>query len=211
MELRFVLLREAPVPGPYPFAPLIALRRRDGPGEFGALHAGAIASLGLKRVEIESAIGIVRDNRIRHTAFANEHRQCARVDAADADDAASAEPAIKALGGPIIRWACYRGVEDAPAHAGGSGEICRLDVFWVGADIADMRKGEGDDLAGIGRVGQNFLIARDRRVEANLARRFSRCANAIPLNDQSVCENDSGCVGAIPPCGVPAWLVSDMV
>ena len=29
----------------------------------------------------------------------------------------------------------------------------RLDILVVGADIADMREGEGDDLASIGRIG----------------------------------------------------------
>ena len=29
----------------------------------------------------------------------------------------------------------------------------RLDILVVDADIADVRKGEGDDLAGVGRIG----------------------------------------------------------
>ena len=47
----------------------------------------------------------------------------------------------------------------------------RFDVFDVGADIADMGKGERDNLARIGRVGQDFLIAGNRRVETDLADR----------------------------------------
>jgi hypothetical protein len=46
-----------------------------------------------------------------------------------------------------------------------------FDVFGVGADVADMGKREGDDLAGIGRVGHDFLIAGHRGVEADLADR----------------------------------------
>src|SRR6202040_2269732 len=46
--------------------------------------------------------------------------------------------------------------------------------------IADMREGEGDDLAGIGRVGQDFLITGNRRVEADLADRLARRAEASP-------------------------------
>jgi hypothetical protein len=49
------------------------------------------------------------------------------------------------------------------------GGVVALDVLVVGADIADMREGEGDDLPGIGRVGQDFLIAGHRGVEADLA------------------------------------------
>ena len=39
----------------------------------------------------------------------------------------------------------------------------------LAADIADMREGEGDDLPGIGRVGQRLLIAGHAGVEAQLA------------------------------------------
>ena len=35
------------------------------------------------------------------------------------------------------------------------------DVLVVGADISDVGKGEGDDLAGVGRVREDFLIAGD--------------------------------------------------
>src|SRR5690606_20518149 len=47
----------------------------------------------------------------------------------------------------------------------------RLDIFQIGAGIADMGKGEGDDLAGIGRTGEDFLVARHRGVETDLADR----------------------------------------
>ena len=55
----------------------------------------------------------------------------------------------------------------------------------VGADIADMGKGEGDDLPGIGRIGQDFLIAGDRGVEADFADRrpgapMPRPQNTVP-------------------------------
>ena len=49
-----------------------------------------------------------------------------------------------------------------------------LDVLAVGADIADMREGEGDDLSGVGRVGQRLLIAGHAGVEADLAHRRRR-------------------------------------
>ncbi|MGY3440263.1 hypothetical protein ACVW17_000264 [Bradyrhizobium sp. USDA 4473] len=47
--------------------------------------------------------------------------------------------------------------------------VHRLDVFLVGTDIADVREGEGDDLAGIRRIGEDLLIAGHRGVEADLA------------------------------------------
>src|SRR5205823_12224930 len=47
--------------------------------------------------------------------------------------------------------------------------FARLDVLIVGADIADVREGEGDDLLRVRRVGHHFLVAGHRRVEAELA------------------------------------------
>ena len=55
-----------------------------------------------------------------------------------------------------------------------------LDVLVVDADIADMGKGEGDDLPGIGRIGEDFLIAGHRGIEADFAHRLTDGAKAGP-------------------------------
>src|SRR3546814_5717853 len=57
--------------------------------------------------------------------------------------------------------------------------IQRFDIIWVRADIADVRKGEIDDLSGIARVGHHFLIAGHRGVEAHLAHGCAFCAKAM--------------------------------
>ena len=54
----------------------------------------------------------------------------------------------------------------------------RLDILGVGADIADMREGEIDDLPGIAGVRHHFLIAGHRGVEADFANRAALCAKA---------------------------------
>ena len=59
-------------------------------------------------------------------------------------------------------------------HQAARGDGGGLDVLAVGADIADMREGEGDDLPGVGRIGQRLLIAGHAGVEADLADR-RRC------------------------------------
>jgi hypothetical protein len=83
---------------------------------------------------------------------------------------------IERLCGAVIRRLADRCADDEPARRRGG----RLDILAVGADIADMREGEGDDLAGIGRVGQDFLIAGDRGVETDFADRLARRADAAP-------------------------------
>src|SRR5690606_22992299 len=82
------------------------------------------------------------------------------------------------------------GLEDR-SHGAGTG--CRgeiLDVFVIGADIADMRKGEGDDLAGIGGIGEDFLVAGERRVETDLGDRRAGGACASALDHRPVGQNE---------------------
>ena len=57
--------------------------------------------------------------------------------------------------------------------------FARLDVLVVGADIADVREGEGDDLLGEARVGHDFLIAGHGGVEAQLPDRLAFGAEAL--------------------------------
>src|SRR3546814_11370956 len=79
----------------------------------------------------------------------------------------------------VPRGAVVRRVGDvAPENAAERGGGRALQVAGVGADDADMREGEGDDLAGIGRVGQDLLIAAHRGVEADLAYPRDPCAQA---------------------------------
>ena len=64
--------------------------------------------------------------------------------------------------------------------------VGRLNILGVGADITDMRKGEGDDLAGVGRIGHHLLITGHRGVEADLADRLALRAEAAPPDRRSV-------------------------
>ncbi len=47
-------------------------------------------------------------------------------------------------------------------------DLAGLDIFAVYSGIADMRIGERDNLFGIGRVGENFLVAGHGGVENHL-------------------------------------------
>ena len=42
---------------------------------------------------------------------------------------------------------------------------CGFFIGGIGADIADVRVGQGDNLAGIGRVGQYLLVPRHGGIE----------------------------------------------
>ena len=132
------------------------------------------------------------DDRIHHALLADERRQGARIDAADAHDAARHEPFVEAATRTPIGGLGDRLRDHDAAHARGGRHVDRLDILVIHPDIADMREGEGDDLPRIGGVGQDFLIAGHRRVEADFAGSLARGADAEAIDRHPVRENEHG-------------------
>ncbi|MGY2938896.1 hypothetical protein ACVWZ6_008498 [Bradyrhizobium sp. GM6.1] len=100
--------------------------------------------------------------------------------------AARLQPLVEVLGGAIVRGIGDRGAQDHAARAGRRGHVHRLDVVVVSADIADMREGEGDELAGIRGIGEDLLIAGHRGVEADLADGLAFGAEAKAFEHRAV-------------------------
>ncbi len=121
--------------------------------------------------QVELARRLVRDHGVGHALDADQRGERARVDAGKPDDAARLQPVVEMPGRPVVRGLRDRAVQNDAAGARPRRHVQALDVFFVGADIADMREGEGDDLPGIGGIGEDLLIARHRGVEADLADR----------------------------------------
>ena len=67
--------------------------------------------------------------------------------------------------------------------------FARLDVLVVRADIANVGEGEGDDLAGVGGIGEDLLVAGHRRVEAQLANRLALRSEPFAPHGPSVGEH----------------------
>ncbi len=130
------------------------------------------------------------DDGIGHAFVADIGGERARIDAVEADDAAGLQPFVEMAGRAMVRRVGDRRMDDDAAGGGSRGEIARLDVFLVGADIADMRKSEGDDLPGVGRVGEDFLIAGHGRVEADLAHGLAGRAEAEAFEHRAVGEHE---------------------
>jgi hypothetical protein len=84
-------------------------------------------------------------------------------------------------GTPIGRLGNWRAHHQT---AGGRG--LGLVVFIIGAHIANMRESKGDDLRGIGRIGQDFLISRHGRIEADFAYGIALGAYANAFKDTAV-------------------------
>jgi hypothetical protein len=75
--------------------------------------------------------------------------------------------------GAVVRRIGDRCAQDHPARARRCRHVHRLDVLVVDTDVADMRKGEGDELSGIGRIGEDLLITGHCGIEADFADRLA--------------------------------------
>ena len=129
---------------------------------------------------------VMGDHGVRHAALADEGGQRPGVDAVEPDDAPRLQPGVEPPRRTEIRGIGDVGANDHAARAGARRQIDRLDVFLIRADIADMGKSEGDDLAGVGGIGQDLLIAGHRRVEADFADRGAGRAEANPFEYDAV-------------------------
>ena len=68
--------------------------------------------------------------------------------------------------------------------------VRRFHILVVRPDVADVRKGEGDDLPRVGRVGHRFLVTGHRGVEAQLADRLPFRAEPVAPDRPAVGKDD---------------------
>ena len=64
----------------------------------------------------------------------------------------------------------------------------RLVVCLVGAVVADLGIGKNDNLAGIGRIGSDFLVTGKGSIENDFALAFARVPVALAAEDAPVFE-----------------------
>ncbi|MNT00812.1 hypothetical protein D3C72_1352560 [compost metagenome] len=177
-------------PVPDALGPFKGLGRRGVLGQIQADQALPVARLGHQGVQVELALGVVGDDGVRGALVADDLGQGAGVHTGQADHAARLHPAVEAAGGaPVGRLG--RNVAEYGAAGRALGRRADLlDVFVVHADVADVGEGEGQDLAHVGGVGQDFLIARHRGVEDHLAEDRADGADADALQDSAVSERE---------------------
>ena len=79
----------------------------------------------------------------------------------------------------------------ADDQAGGV-DLRGLDVFGVDAVVADVRIRQGDDLAAVARVGEDFLVTGHRGVEHHFAGRVAGGADRISFENRAIGEGQDG-------------------
>ena len=190
VKARPLLAAIALAPPPRRLVPGEALARGHHRHEIHADEARPFARFLLEGIEIEPARGLVRNHRVGHALEANSAGERARVDAGEADDAARFEPLVEMASRAVIRRRRDGGVQHDAARPRRRRHVHRLDVVLVGADIADMRECEGDDLPGIGGIGEDLLVAGHRRVEADFTHCMPGCAKTRAFEDRAVGEHE---------------------
>ena len=134
-------------------------RTRSEPSIFGIARARSTSACG-------SSCAAGRDHAAHHAARPQLPRQRARVDVGDGDDAgwrrgsrAASSPTRQLL----ATGDSSRMMKPATCGARDSTSSRRHAV------VADLGAGHRDDLSGVGRIGEHFLIAGHARVEHDLA------------------------------------------
>ena len=209
VQLRLLLPAVALAPQPARLVPGVALAGGDLGHQVHALEPRPRPGLAQQPIQVERAGRLVGDHPVGHAFLADAGDQGARIDPRQGDDAARLEPAVERLRRPVVGGLRDRRAQHAAAHARAHGEIGGLGVLGVGADVADVREGKRDDLAGVGRVGQDLLVAGDRRIEAHLAHRRAGGAEPLPADHRAVGQHQPAGEGRVSPGlgGIPVHVL----
>ena len=115
--------------------------------------------------------------------LAEVQRERARVDAVDAGDAVRAEVFVEALFAAPVAGLCQ-----IAYHQSGQKKGAAFSVRAVDSVVADFGGGEGDELSGVGRVGQYLLISAHAGVEHDFAQRVLFRAERDAVEDRSIVQ-----------------------
>jgi hypothetical protein len=187
---------------PRSLVPGEALAAGDHRHEVHADQAGPLARFPLECRQVEIAVRRVSDDGVRHAVVADRSGERPRIDAGQADDAATAQPLVEVAAGAMVGRIGDGGVEDHAACAGRRRHADGLDVLLVGSHVSDVWKREGDDLARIGGIGQDFFVSGHGGIEAHLADRMAGRAQAEALDHGAVRQHQERGGFGLRPAGI---------
>ena len=125
-----------------------------------------------------------RDDGLHGAVVAQVAHERARVDALDGDDAAALEELGQRLRGTEVAGLIAHVAHDEALRV----DLAPLHVLGVHAVVANLGVGHRDDLAGVGRVADDLLVAGQRGVEHELAEGLPFRAARVAMEDGSVFE-----------------------
>src|SRR6476661_10693641 len=107
----------------------------------------------------------MRDDALLRAIFTEMAGERSGIQAFDADNLRRLQVTMQALLASPIAVPFTRLLN----HKAFSPNTGRLDVLRRDLIVADVRRGHGDDLSFIGRIGQDLLVTRHGRIEDHLA------------------------------------------
>ncbi|MEY3949309.1 MAG: hypothetical protein RJB43_664 [Verrucomicrobiota bacterium] len=125
---------------------------------------------------------------LHHAGGAELLGQGAGVDALDAGDAILGEPGAEVGGGAPVRDDGREVADDETGDVRAGG----LEVVFVHAVVADLRSRHGDDLAEVGRIREDFLVARHAGVEHDFPAEGGRSSERPAPKNGSIFKSEHG-------------------
>src|SRR5262249_49293017 len=143
------------------------------------------------------------DDAVLGAVIAQVARERPRVDALDAHDVVLPHVRLQRYPPAPVRGIRAGFLDDEAVDP----RTPRLHVLWIDAVVADQRVGHAHELAAIGRIGEDLLIARHGSVEDDFAMSFARGPAGAPREDAAVGEREERrrhAVTTLPPTTVRA-------
>ena len=134
-------------------------------------------------------VGAGEDATALGALVANDSRELTRVDIRYRDRSAAAEIVLQAA----LRAPVADGHGQIANDQAGGVDRRRLEVRGIGAGIADVGIGQGDDLAKIGGVVEDFLVAGHGGVENHFTDRLPGYANRAAPEDRTILQREYRC------------------
>ena len=134
-----------------------------------------------------------RDGRAHGATLADGQGQRAGVDVLDCDDAALAEEVGQTPDRLPVAGLAAHVVHDEATQV----QVTGLHVPLVDAIVSDLGVGQRDDLAGVGRIAHDLLVADHRGVEDDLAEGLAGRACRTSLQHHAVLEGQKRPVAAV--------------
>ena len=151
-------------PRPAAVAPLVGLLAGHLGDEITTVETGR-APGAIDQVRLVLVLRIGAENAHLGASLANASHQRAGVDTCNSRHARVAQPGVETTRCPPAA----RDPKEFLDHESRQKGAIRLFILRVHPDVSDLCIGHGDDLTGIGWIGQDLLIARHARVEDDLA------------------------------------------
>lgn len=181
------------------FFPAVGALAGDAAGEFLPGHGGQL--LGFKD-QLLGGRPISGDDAAQRADIANVADESACIDVPDSRNFVAIQIKLGGFRGAPVRRDLREFAHNERLDVGARSFF----VVEIGADIADMRIRQTNDLPGITGVGENFLITGETGIENDFAAAARNRAGSAAIKDAPVFEGESG--GAVLNFGqfvLPEW------